>query len=148
MTYRVLIADEHKAFRDALCAMLAAEPSIEIVGMVDEASELLTQAALILPDIICMDISMSGLDSIEATRKLLASRAEVKVIGLSAEADLSVIMALLNAGAAGYVSKNEGWEGVLRAILGVGLYEKTYLCPDVAADVLAVLRVRHATLKT
>lgn len=147
MSCRVLIADEHKGFRDSLWAMRGTESPIEIVGMVDDAIELLAQAAQTRPDIICMDISMPGLDSIKALRSLLDSRAEIKIIGLSADADLSAIMALLNAGAAGYVSKKEGWKGLLRAILGVDRYDKTYLCPDMAVDILAVQRVRHKALR-
>jgi DNA-binding NarL/FixJ family response regulator len=147
MTVRILIADQDEVFRDALRAVLDEDPALEVVAMVAGGIELLAQVARTLPDIICMDIDMSGLDSIEATRNLLASRAEVKIIGRSADTGLESIMALLNAGAAGYASKKGGLKGLLRAIHGVMRYDRTYLCPDIAADVLAVLRVSNAGFK-
>ena len=147
MNIRILIADQDEAFREALRSMLDKDPALEVVAMVADRIELLARAAQTLPDIICMDIDMPGLDSIEATRNLLASRAEVKIIGLSADTGVDAIMALLNAGAAGYASKKGGLKGLLRAIHGVVRYDRTYLCPDSAAEVLAVLRVSNARFK-
>jgi two-component system NarL family response regulator len=99
-----------------------------------------------LPDIVCIDIGMPGLNGIEATRSLLASQADVRVIALSANVDPAAILELLDAGVAGYVSCDEGWKGLLRAILGVGRYQKTYLGPSVAADVLVALRAKRRAL--
>jgi two-component system NarL family response regulator len=144
MNVHILIADQDEVFREAFRAMLDKDPELEVVAMAADSIELVAQAAQTLPDIICMDINMPGLDPIEVTKRLLASRAEVKIIGLSADAAPGDVMALLNAGAAGYASKKGGLEGLLRAIHGVVRYDRTYLCPESAADVLAVLRVGNA----
>lgn len=144
MKQRILIADQHRTFRSTVSAMLARNPQIEVVALASSGEELLTQAMQTKPDIVCMDIDMPGLDAIEATRHLLSARAGIKVIGVSADADWHIILDMLDAGAAGFVSKKGGRKALLRAILSVGRYHKTYLCPEVAVNVLAALRARQA----
>jgi DNA-binding NarL/FixJ family response regulator len=136
MKVRVLLADDHKMFRHALKLILDKEPSIEVVGEAGDGNELLALAHKTEPDVVCMDISMPVMDGIDATRRLLAIRPGVKVIGLSAYADQYYVMEMMNAGAAGYITKAESAEEIMRAIKTVHHSQKKYLCPDIAAHVV------------
>lgn len=134
----VALADDHRMFLHALRAMLEKEAGIEVVGVAGSGEELLTLVGHKPIDIACVDIGMPGMNGIETTRRLLALRPNLKVIGLSAFADRQFVLDLLNAGARGYVTKAEAGEELLRAIQTV-LHGKTYLCPDVAATVTSAL---------
>ncbi len=136
MKVQVLLADDHKMFRNALKIILGKEPNIEVVGEAGDGQEMLSLVHKIAPDVVCMDISMPMMDGIEATRRLLALRPAVKVIGLSAHADPYYVMEMMNAGASGYITKSESVDEVVRAINTVHHSRKKYLCPDVAAHVV------------
>jgi len=136
MKVQVLLADDHKMFRHALRIIFAKEPNIEVIGEAADGQEMLSLIHKIAPDVVCMDISMPMMDGIEATRRLLAIRPSVKVIGLSAHADPYYVMEMMNAGAAGYITKSESAEEIVRAINTVHRSRKKYLCPDVAAHVV------------
>jgi len=138
MTIRIVLADDHQMFRHALRAMLEKEPGIRIVGEASNGDELIDLISHQPVDIACVDIGMPGMNGIEATRRLLAIRPHVRVIGLSAFSDRQFVLDLLNAGATGYVTKAEAGEELLRAIHTVQ-QSKTYLCPDVAATVTNAL---------
>lgn len=125
-------------FRHALRAMLEKQPGMKIVGEASNGDELIDLVSHQPVDIVCVDIGMPGMNGIEATRRLLAIRPQIKVIGLSAFSDRQFVLDLLNAGATGYVTKAEAGEELLRAIHTVQM-AKTYLCPDVAATVTSAL---------
>ncbi len=138
MTTRLVLADDHQMFRHALRAMLEKQPGMKIVGEASNGDELIDIVTHQPVDIVCVDIGMPGMNGIEATRRLIALRPQIKVIGLSAFSDRQFVLDLLNAGATGYVTKAEAGEELLRAIQTVQL-GKTYLCPDVAATVTSAL---------
>lgn len=138
MTLRIALADDHQMFRHALRALLEKEPQFEVVAEAASGDELLRVVAGREVEVVCMDIGMPGMNGIEATRRLLALRPEVKVIGLSAFSDRQFVMDLLNAGARGYVTKAEAGDELLRAIHNVQI-GRTYLCPDVASTVTSAL---------
>lgn len=138
MTTRLVLADDHQMFRHALRAMLEKQPGIKIVGEASNGDELIDIVTHQPVDIVCVDIGMPGMNGIEATRRLMALRPQIKVIGLSAFSDRQFVLDLLNAGATGYVTKAEAGDELLRAIQTVQL-GKTYLCPDVAATVTSAL---------
>lgn len=138
MTTRLVLADDHQMFRHALRAMLEKQPGMKIVGEASNGDELIDIVTHQPVDIVCVDIGMPGMNGIEATRRLMALRPQIKVIGLSAFSDRQFVLDLLNAGATGYVTKAEAGDELLRAIQTVQL-GKTYLCPDVAATVTSAL---------
>lgn len=136
MKVRVLLADDHKMFRHALRLILEDDPNVEVVGEAGDGQEMLALAHRVEPDVVCMDISMPLMDGIDATRRLLAIRPSVKVIGLSAYSDQYYVMEMMNAGAAGYITKAESADEIMRAINAVYHSKKKYLCPDIAAHVV------------
>ncbi|MBI4294260.1 MAG: response regulator transcription factor [Betaproteobacteria bacterium] len=132
MKQRVLIVDDHKMFREALKYILGGTPDIEVVAEAGDGTEALARAGETHPDIVCMDVNMPGPNGIETTRQLLAAQPGVKVIGLSAYSGKEYVLGMLDAGAVGYVTKDEAGNELLQAIRSVALGQ-TYLCPEAAA---------------
>ncbi|HET6719888.1 MAG TPA: response regulator transcription factor, partial [Rhodocyclaceae bacterium] len=130
MKTRVMLAEDHQMFRDALRALLEKEPDIEVVAEVGDGLELLDRARQMAPDIVCMDIGMPNLNGIEATRRLLDLFPKIRVIGLSAYTEKHFVIDMLNAGALGYIAKASAGEQLLHAIRAVQANRK-YLCPMV-----------------
>ena len=134
MKIRILIADDHQMFREALCNLLRAEEDMEVAGQTGDGLEVLTLAGALAPDLVCMDINMPGLNGIETTRKLRVACPQTRVVALSAFADQRYVLDMLAAGASGYVTKAEASDELRRAIRAVAR-GRTYLCPDVAGVV-------------
>ena len=134
MKTRILLADDHQLFREALCHLLDSQPDLEVAGQVGNGLQVLEQARLTGAQVVCMDISMPGMDGTEVTRSLLAALPQVKVVTLSAYSDQQYVLDMLQAGAMAYVTKAEASDELLRAIRAV-LQGRSYLCPDVAAVV-------------
>lgn len=138
MKTRILLADDHQMFREALQNLLHAQPDFEVVGQTGDGLQVLNLARATAPHIVCMDISMPGLSGVEATRNLLAIMPHVKVVALSAYSDQAYVLDMLEAGASGFVTKAEASDELLRAIRAVQR-GRTYLCPDVAGVVAGAL---------
>ncbi|THF63373.1 response regulator [Pseudothauera rhizosphaerae] len=131
---RVVLADDHQIFRHALRALLEREPDLKVVGEARNGDELLTAVVREAAELVCIDVAMPGMNGVEATRRLLMLKPDVKVIGLSAFSDRQVVLDMLNVGAKAYVTKTEAGDELLRAIRMVAM-GRTYLCPEVAATV-------------
>lgn len=136
MSLRVALIDDHQAFRERLRALLVVDPDIEIVAEAASGQEILDLAQTTGMDAACMDISMPGMSGIEATRRLLAIDAKVRVIGLSAYADQHYVEAMLDAGAVGFFTKAEAGEGLLQAIRSA-TSEQPCFSADVEAPIAA-----------
>jgi DNA-binding NarL/FixJ family response regulator len=119
MTLRLLLVDDHRIFREALCGLLERNAKISVVGEAANGQEAIAMARELVPDIVCMDIAMPGINGIAATRELRAACPDVKVIALSTHADHVYVMDMLAAGASAYVTKAEGGKELLRAIEAV-----------------------------
>jgi DNA-binding NarL/FixJ family response regulator len=103
---RVLIADDHRLFSEALEAILAAEPDIEVVGRARNGEEAVEQALALDPDVILMDIAMPGIDGIEATKRIRQKRRGACVLMLTGSNSRSDVARAREAGAAAYVTKD------------------------------------------
>lgn len=128
MKLRVLIVDDHKLYRDALREILSGYPNIEIVAEAGDGLEGLAKASETVPDIVCMDVNMRGMNGIDATRQLVADQPGVKVIALSMHSVKEYVLAMLKVGARSYLTKGEAGQHLLPAIRAV-LAQQTYLCP-------------------
>jgi DNA-binding NarL/FixJ family response regulator len=116
MALRVALVDDHQQFRERLRALLQRDPDVDIVAEAGSGHELLEIARSIDFDVVCMDIRLPGMNGIETTRRLLATRPAVRVIGLSAYAEPHYVEAMLSAGAVGHFTKGDVSEGLLQAI--------------------------------
>lgn len=114
---RVLLADDHKIFREGLASLLVEETDIEIVGQAADGQEALELARTLHPEVILMDITMPRLDGVGATRRITNELPQTCVIGLSMHDD-ELGSAILAAGATAYFSKHGPSEEILDAIRG------------------------------
>lgn len=129
MRLRILLADDHQMFREALRLLLERNPDFEVVAETGDGLEVFALARAIAPDIVCLDIGMPGLNGIEITRQVTAALPRIKVIALSTFSDRRYVKDMLNAGASAYVTKAQAGVELLRAIDAVRR-NRSYLCPD------------------
>ena len=104
---RVLIADDHRLFAEALEAILAAEPEIEVVGLARDGEQAVEQSLALKPDVILMDIAMPVVDGVEATKQIRKKLKRACVLMLTGSNSLSDVARAREAGAAGYVTKDK-----------------------------------------
>ena len=116
---RVLVVDDHVLFAEALSAMLDAEPSVEVVGLATNGADAVEQAERLEPDVVLMDISMPDLDGFEATRRILARRPATRVLIVTGSDASQDVAAAREAGAAGYVTKDQIGAELIDPILDV-----------------------------
>jgi DNA-binding NarL/FixJ family response regulator len=117
VSVKVLIADDHRLFAEALRAILSADERIEVVGLAVSGEDAVAQAGDLAPDIVLMDISMPGLDGVEATRKILDDRPDARVLMVTGSDAQEDVDAARRAGAAGYVTKDRIAAELVHAIL-------------------------------
>jgi DNA-binding NarL/FixJ family response regulator len=113
---RVLLTDDHTLFRHGIRTLLTAEPDIEVVGEAPNASDAVTMAQQLRPDVVLMDIGMAGLSSFEATRQIRHDRPETRVVFLSMYDDEDYLAECVEIGGSGYVLKDSPAEQLLTAI--------------------------------
>lgn len=109
--------------------MLERDGQFEVVAEAGDGLEVVELADELRPDVVCMDISMPGMNGIETTRRLLGEQPGVRVIALSAFSEQRYITEMLSAGALGYITKAAAGEQLLQAIAAVMAGDR-YLCPD------------------
>lgn len=116
MTIRILIADDHKLMREGLRTLIAEQPNMEVVAEAEDGETASQAAEKTNPDIIIMDISMPGLNGIEATRMVVGKNSSLKVIALSMHYDTRMVLGMFDAGAAGYLLKDCAFDEVIEAV--------------------------------
>jgi two-component system, NarL family, response regulator NreC len=138
---RVLLTDDHTLFRQGIRTLLAAEPDIEVVGEAAGASEAVTMAHALRPDVVLLDVGMPGLSSFEATRQIRKDRAETRVIFLSMYDDEDYLAESVEIGASGYILKESPAEHLISAIREVSR-GGNYLSPRLLARLVDDFRVQ------
>ena len=119
MEKKILICDDHKIFREGLRALLADQPGVKVVGEARDGLEAVKLAGQLSPDIVIMDISMPGLNGIEASRKLAKSHKAARIIALSMHNDRKYVTEIFKAGARAYLLKDSAFEELMDAIKAV-----------------------------
>ncbi len=113
---RVLVVDDHPAFRKALASALQLVGDIEIAGEASGGEDACIGAKELQPDVVLMDLSMPDISGNEAMQRIHSSTPELPVVILTAHADEGVERAARGAGASGFVAKGRGLQDILRAL--------------------------------
>ena len=113
---RVLIVDDHPLMRKGLADILDGVDGIEVVGSAEDGAAAVALTYAVKPDIVLMDISMPGMDGIEATEKLVEMASDARVVMLTSYSEREKITQALSAGAVSYLTKDAPPDAVIRAI--------------------------------
>lgn len=127
----VLIVDDHHLVRAGLAALIQNEQDMEVVGEASDGQEAVEQALRVAPRVVLMDISMPGMDGIEATRRIALAEHSPRVLVLTQYDHEEYIRRVVQAGASGYILKSSVAEDLRRAIRAVARGEQ-YFAPSVS----------------
>jgi DNA-binding NarL/FixJ family response regulator len=127
----VLVVDDHDLVRTGIRRMLADVAGVSVVGEAASGEEALLRVRELRPDLVLMDVKMPGIGGLEATRKIIRSHSEIKVIAVTACDEEPFPSRLLQAGAAGYLTKGAGLEEMIKAIRQVFAGHR-YISADIA----------------
>ena len=135
---RVLVADDHAIVRKGICALLATEADIEVVGEAQDGEQAIAVAQKAQPDVILMDLVMPSLDGLEAIRRIRACQPKARILVLTSFAGDDKVFPAIKAGALGYLLKDSGPEELVQAIEQVYRGQSS-LHPSIARKVLREL---------
>ncbi len=142
---KVLVVDDHDLVRTGITRMLADIDGLQVIGQADSGQEALKKVREIKPDVVLMDVKMPGIGGLEATRKLLRSHPDLKVVAVTACEDDLFPTRLLQAGAAGYLTKGVALEEMVQAIR-MAFAGQRYLSPQIAQQLRPFDRERNRDL--
>jgi len=130
MRTRVLLADDHKILRKGLRSLL--EKDFEVVAEAEDGHQAIEYARRLNPDVIVMDVSMPGLNGIEAAERILAMNKNIHIVALSVHTDRRFIEKMIAVGAKAYLPKNCEYDELANAIRLVRL-GRTYISRQISA---------------
>lgn len=135
MAIKVLVADNHRLVREAICSLLRNEFDMDVVGQAEDGRVAVQLARELRPDIVVIETSMPNLNGIEATRQIVHELPQVKVLALSACSDKRSVCEMLKAGASGYLPKHCAFQELVSAIQNV-VANRTYLSSHISGLVV------------
>lgn len=142
MRTRIVLADDHCILREGLAALLDREAGFDIVGQAEDGLTAVRCVRDLQPDVLVSDVSMPGLNGIEAVRRVRADHPAVKPVCLSMHNDSRMVMGMLDAGAVGYVLKDGCFNELALAIRKV-MAGQIYLSAELVGLVVHQARQRQ-----
>ncbi|WP_373188174.1 UvrY/SirA/GacA family response regulator transcription factor [Halopseudomonas sp.] len=128
---KVLVVDDHDLVRMGISRMLGDVPGLSVVGEANCGESAVTQARALKPDVVLMDVRMPGIGGLEATRKLLLHDKNLRIIAVTVCHEEPFPTRLMQAGAAGYVTKGAALDEMVTAIRQVASGQR-YISPEIA----------------
>lgn len=116
---RVLLADDHAVLRAGLRSLLSSQPDMEVVGEAATGQQAVRRARELQPDIVLLDITMSGPDGLEAVRQIRVELPATRVLALTMHDNINYLRQVLEAGGSGYVLKKAADTELLSALRAV-----------------------------
>jgi len=135
-TQKILIAEDHAILREGLRSLLSSEPELEVIGEAEDGRQAISQAKQLKPHLILMDLSMPNLNGTEAICAIKRHIHDIKIIALTAHKTEEYVRATLDAGADGYVLKDDTHHDLLTAIVSVRK-GNIYLSPGICGKVIS-----------
>lgn len=129
MSIRIMLADDHRIMRDGLRALLEKEPDFQIIGQAEDGSSAVRLVRELQPDVLVTDLSMPGLNGIEAVRRIRTNNPTVRIVCLSVHDEKRLVLEVIEAGASGYVLKGCSFEELARGIRMV-MADQIYLSTE------------------
>jgi DNA-binding NarL/FixJ family response regulator len=142
MAIRIVLADDHRIMREGLAALLGRESGLEVVGQASDGAELVRLVRTLKPDVAVTDLSMAGLNGLEAIRRIRGEDEQVKLLCLSMHVESRMVLGVLNAGASGYVVKDASFDDLGHAIRQVAAGQ-IFLSPQLVGIVVQECRARQ-----
>lgn len=139
---KVLVADDHELVRHGLAMLLNSADDVELVGQACDGAEAMTLVAEHRPHVVLMDLSMPGMDGVEATRRITTQYSGVSVVVLSSFSERRMVLEAIDAGAAGYLLKDGGMDDIVRAVRAAANGEAP-LSPRAAQAILSARPARQ-----
>ncbi|GIF78422.1 response regulator [Asanoa siamensis] len=139
---RVVVADDHEVVRGGFAGLLATQPDITVVGTAADGAEAVRVCAAAAPDVVLMDVRMPGIDGIEATRQLTASRAHARVLILTTFDLDEYVYDAIRAGASGFLLKDVRAEALFDAVRVIAAGE-ALLAPTVTRRLIGQFALQH-----
>ena len=143
MKRTILIADDHQIIRDGLRSLIEKRNHLQIIGEAQDGQQAVRMALEQKPDLVIMDISMPGLNGIEAAGRILASEPGIRIIALSMHTDRRYVTEMIKTGASGYLLKDCAFDELLLAIEAV-LNGQVYLSPRITGTLIGGLLQQSA----
>jgi len=137
--HSILLVDDHQIMRDGLRTMLEATEEFHVVGEAETGGQAVALAARLRPQLVIMDLSLPGMNGIEATVELLRESPDSRVVILSMYDDESAVVQAMRSGARGFVLKKASQADLLSALRTVAR-GGTYLSPEVSDKFLECVR--------
>lgn len=135
MSITVFLADDHRLVKEGFRLLLETQPDIKVIGEAANGREAVNQVRELTPDVTLMDIEMSDLNGIEATKQICDSCPSAKVIMLSMYSTTQHIFRALKAGARGYILKESAGDDLIKAVRAVH-NGKIFLCNEISESVV------------
>lgn len=132
---KILIVDDHTIMRDGIRALVSIDNGLSVVGEASEGREAIEKADELKPDVIIMDIGMTGMDGLEATRRITKKNPKMKVLVLTQHDNKEYVLSTIKAGAAGYIPKKALGSELVSAIHAV-YRSNSFLYPTAAAALI------------
>ena len=132
---RILLVDDHALFRMGIASLLSAEPGFEVVGEAADGQEAIEGARRLMPDVILMDLSMPGVDGLEATRRLKEEMPYVRIVVLTVSEDARNLFEAIKSGAHGYLLKKIEPQAFFESVRGLA-HGEAVISPEMAAKLL------------
>ena len=136
---RIVIADDHAIFRDALQALLEAEKDFRVIGNVGDGRAAVSLVRELRPDVLLLDVAMPHVDGLEALRQISEAGSPTRVILLSGAIEKADIVTAIQLGARGLVLKESGAAVLLKGIRGV-MSGQYWIGREAVSNLLEVLR--------
>lgn len=132
---KILLVDDHRMMREGVRRVLNEQSHLRVLGEANSHAQACELIRASLPDVVVMDIHLPGENGIEISAAILREFPRIKIVILSADADLATVQHALSVGVSGYVTKNDPPENIVRAIQDA-MDHRVYLCPAVATLVV------------
>lgn len=139
MPTNILLVDDHAIVRKGILLLLEDDDDLEVIGEAENGEQAIVLTRELSPDVIIMDISMSGINGIEATRQISKEFPETKILALSIHSEKHYVQDMLQSGADGYILKESVPEDLIRGIHAV-INGEGYLSPSITGIVVSGFR--------